>query len=133
MGLDRMPDQPITILVVEDDPGLRALLLELLQDEGYAVLVATDGCEGIELAQQHGPEAILLDMSLPVTSGRAVMWQLRGCERTRQIPVIALSGRPELLADAGAQSSDVLLAKPFDIVVLLDQLARLVNAGHDAG
>jgi CheY-like chemotaxis protein len=131
--LDEMPGQAITILVVEDDPAIRMLLLELLRDEGYAVLVAADGRAGVELAHQHGPHAILLDMGLPLTSGQAVLWQLRACERTRQIPVIALSGRPELLDHAGCQPSDVLLTKPFDIAVLLDHLARLVKAGHDAG
>jgi CheY-like chemotaxis protein len=128
-----MPDQPITILVVEDHPGIRALLLELLQDEDYAVLVAADGREGLELAQQHAPEAIVLDMSLPVISGQAVIQQLRAWERTRQIPVIALSGRPELLTDADGQPPYVLLAKPFDINVLVDQLAHQVKAGHHAG
>jgi CheY-like chemotaxis protein len=133
MGRDGTPGQPVTILVVEDDPNLRALLRELLRDEGYGVIVAADGRAGLELAQQHRPRAILLDLSLPITSGWDVIRQLRAWERTRHIPVIALTGRSEPALDADGQQPDVLMTKPFDLAVLLDHLARVVQPTSPGG
>jgi CheY-like chemotaxis protein len=117
-----------------------------LRDEGYRVIVAANGRQGLALAQQaqqHRPRAILLDLSLPVTCGWEVIQQLRARERTRHIPVIALTERPEPALEADGQQPDVLVDKPFDLIVLLDHLARAVQPaspdgvwateGHDAG
>src|SRR5919202_2358196 len=115
-ALDGAPGEPATVLVVEDDPALRALLLELLEGEDYRVLVAGEGRTGLALARQHCPHAILLDIGPPGISGWAVLQQLRASGRTRHIPVVALTGRSELAADAGGQAPDACVAKPFDIL-----------------
>jgi CheY-like chemotaxis protein len=128
-----LQSQPVTILVVEEDPCLRTVLRELLQDEGYGVIMAADGRHGLELAQQHRPRAILLDLSRPVTSVWDMLRQLRAGDQTRHVPVIALNGWSELAFDADGQPPDVLMAKPFDLTVLLDHLARVVQEATRAG
>ena len=130
MPLDGAPGEPATVLVVEDDPALRALLLELLEGEDYRVLVAGEGRTGLALARQHCPHAILLDIGPPRISGWAVLQQLRASGRTRHIPVVALTGRSELAADAGGQAPDACVVKPFDIATLLEHLARAVQSGR---
>ena len=132
MPLEGTPGEPATILVVEDDPALRALLLELLRGEDYRVLVAGEGRRGLEFARQHCPHAILLDIGPPGVSGWAVLQQLSASGRTRHIPVVALTGRSELAADAGGQAPDACVAKPFDISTLLEHLARAVQSGRHA-
>jgi CheY-like chemotaxis protein len=99
------------VLAVEDDPIIRADLRLVLEDAGFAVADAQDGVEAVELAREHEPDAILLDLSLP---------RLGGVEATRQIlaerdvPIVALTGRSRGLAEeaveAGATS---YVLKPF--------------------
>ena len=57
------------ILVVDDDPAIRAVVTDVLEDEGYAVLTATDGQEGLAVLAQTTPELILLDMRMPGLDG----------------------------------------------------------------
>jgi CheY-like chemotaxis protein len=129
-ALDGTPGESATVLVVADDPALRALLLELLGGEDYRVLVAGEGRTGLALVRQHCPHAILLDIGPPGISVWAVLQQLRASGRTRHIPVVALTGRSELAADAGGQAPDACVAKPFDIATLLEHLARAVQSGR---
>jgi CheY-like chemotaxis protein len=100
-----------SVLTVEDDPIVRADLRLVLEDAGFSVRGAGDGIEAIELAREHQPDVILLDLGLP---------RLGGVETTRRIlaerdvPIVALTGRSRRLAeeaiDAGAHS---YVLKPF--------------------
>ena len=114
------------VLAVEDDPIIRADLRLVLEDAGFEVADAHDGVQAVELAREHEPDAILLDLSLP---------RLDGVEATRRIlaerdvPIVALTGRSRDLAqeaiDAGATS---YILKPFyaeEVVgAVLDALAE---------
>ena len=62
-----------TVLVVEDDPWIRSLMADLLAGEGYAVVQAADGKAGLNLAEQHDPDVILLDLAMPEKSGLDVL------------------------------------------------------------
>jgi len=70
-------DQAPTVLVVEDDTSIQDLLHEVLVDEGYRVLRAADGVEGLRLAVADRPAMILLDMGIPPSSGTELLAQLR--------------------------------------------------------
>ena len=115
-----------TVLVVEDDAEIRGLLLDLLSQEGYRVLQAADGVRGVELARQHAPDAILLDLNLPPTSGLDVLGTLKGGQATSQIPVVGVSGDASPAATGGPEL-DVFIHKPFDIDSLLEQIGRAVE------
>jgi CheY-like chemotaxis protein len=88
-------DQPSagrrTVLVVEDDRTFAGILFDLAHELGYRCLVAVDAREGCELAMQHLPDAVLLDILLPDETGLAVLQRLKEDPRTRHIPVHALS------------------------------------------
>jgi CheY-like chemotaxis protein len=80
-----------TVLVVEDDVRFASILFDLAHELGYRCLVAHDAREGMELATQQVPDAVLLDILLPDETGLAVLQRLKEDPRTRHIPVHALS------------------------------------------
>ena len=119
-----------TVLVVEDDPSIRELVADLLADEGYAVLQAENGRQGLRLAREHTPSVIMVDQVLPEMTGLEVLERLHAQLATRHIPVILVSGLAQSIQD-GDHGADRVLAKPFDIDALLahvDTLAAMSTA-----
>ena len=109
------------ILLIEDEPSQVELIHYNLKAEGYEVLVALDGEEGLELALEEIPDLILLDWMLPKVSGIEVCRQLRRSKITREIPIIMLTARSEESdkirgLDIGA---DDYITKPYSIKELL--------------
>jgi CheY-like chemotaxis protein len=82
----------MTILLVEDSKMLRVANARALARAGYQVILAGDGEEALRVAQEKIPDLILLDMMLPKITGLEVLRSLKGDARTREIPVIVLSG-----------------------------------------
>ena len=78
-------------LVVEDDPWIRLLLRDLLTDEGYAVLEASNGSAALRLAQRQPPALVLLDLVLPEQSGLELLSELKSTHATAHVLVIAVS------------------------------------------
>ena len=119
-----------TVLIVEDDPSIRSLVADLLADEGYAVLQAENGRQGLRLARELTPSVIMVDQVLPEMTGLEVLERLHAQLATRHIPVILVSGLAQTLRD-GDHEADRVLSKPFDIDALLahvDTLASLETA-----
>jgi CheY-like chemotaxis protein len=85
----RMPDK--VVLIVEDNEDNRLIYETILRHSGYHVLTAVDGEEGLQLAQMHRPDLLLLDISLPRLSGWDVASALLHDERTRHIVLVALT------------------------------------------
>jgi len=80
-----------TILVIEDDPAFARILIDMIHRKGYRALAAGDGESGLQLAREHHPTGILLDISLPVMDGWSVLDQLKADDATRAIPVHFIS------------------------------------------
>ncbi len=120
-----MPAAP-TVLVVEDDPVILRLLEVNFDLEGFTVLQAQDGAEGLDAARLHRPDVIVTDIMMPKMSGIELVAALRADDATASIPVLLLSAKAQTSdlkagMDAGA---DDYVTKPFEP---LDLLAR-VNA-----
>lgn len=79
------------LLLVEDNENNRDMLSRRLIRKGYEVVMAVDGAEGVAVANAELPDLILMDMSLPIMDGWAATRALKSSERTRAIPVIALT------------------------------------------
>ena len=112
------------ILVVADNALNRALLLEALRPEGFAILSAENGLQGVELAQRELPDLILMEVMLPGLSSYEAVRQLKTNPATRHIPVIAITANAapaerERALDAGC---DGYLAKPIDTRALPNQV-----------
>src|SRR3954453_16547589 len=95
-----------TILVIEDDPWTRTITTALLAGEGFAVVEAKNGEEGLSAARQHAPDAVLLDLALPTKSGLEVLRELKGDAATREIPVIIVSAYGSLMNEQDARQAD---------------------------
>ena len=109
------------ILVVEDEPNQVELIEFNLNSEGYEVVVARDGEEALNLAEEENPDLILLDWMLPKVSGIEVCRQLRRSKISREIPIVMLTARSEESdkirgLDIGA---DDYITKPYSIKELL--------------
>ena len=122
------PARP-TILVVEDNALNLKLLHDLLEYSGYTILATSLGEAAIELARQHKPDLILLDIQLPDMSGMEVAQRLKADEQTRAIPIIAVTA----FAMAGDQAKilasgcDFYIAKPFNVTELLQLVERYTS------
>lgn len=113
------------ILVVEDDRTAGDLFRRALAMEGYSVVVVRSGAPVLETARAEQPDLILLDIVIPAPSGFEVCVQLKGDPATRRIPIVFVSGLPELPnrrhgCELGAVD---YLAKPFK----MDRLAACVR------
>ncbi len=118
------------ILLVEDNEMNRDMLSRRLTRKGFEVLIAVDGQEGVTLAGTETPDLILLDMSLPVLDGWAAARQLKAHDRTRGIPIIALTahamaGDREKALEAGCDEYDT---KPVELPRLLGKIESLLNS-----
>jgi two-component system KDP operon response regulator KdpE len=114
------PLKPL-VLIVDDEPQIRRLLTVTLEANGYRVIAATTGQEGLVLAAQHRPDLIVLDLGLPDLSGREILNRLREWSTT---PVVILSVQDDeagkvAALDAGA---DDYVTKPFNTAELLARL-----------
>ncbi|APR53182.1 response regulator transcription factor [Sphingomonas koreensis] len=119
-----------TILVCDDDELLVELLTFRLENKGYKVLVARNGAEAIALASQYIPDAIILDMMMPVMDGQQVLRRLREAPETAGIPVVMLTARKQErdIVDAFGLGASDYLVKPFIPEELMTRLARLLAA-----
>jgi putative two-component system response regulator len=109
------------VLVIEDDPSIRALLTVLLEREGFDVATASDGEAGLAAVDKHDPDVVILDVGLPLIDGLEVTRRLRANRATRTLPIILLTARAsidDMVAglDAGA---DDFIGKPFERPELL--------------
>jgi CheY-like chemotaxis protein len=115
------------VLVVEDDPDQREIICEMLEMEGFKVLLAEDGEEAVNLALSTRPAAIILDVILPRADGWEVLHRLKDAEATADIPVLILSvvDQPGFGKRLGA---DEYLIKPLEPNALRKTIRRLVRA-----
>ena len=115
-------------LVVEDDPGIRYLLDFILRQQGWAVVEAYDGWQGLA-AITSGPlaDAVLLDIMLPEVDGLQLLETLRATERWNKVPVMMLTakGDEQSVSRALAAGANDYLGKPFDPAELVARLQRL--------
>src|SRR4051812_23066965 len=114
------------ILVVDDDRRSANLLRVYLEDAGYAVSIARDGVEGLELAGRLHPAAVILDILLPRLNGWDLLAQLKSDPATSEIPVVIVSMTDEQGAGFALGATDFLV-KPVDRTRLLSALSRCVS------
>lgn len=121
------------ILLVEDNPMNLDMLTRRLMRKGYDVLTATDGVQGVALAEAEQPDIILMDISLPILDGWEATRQIRANPTTTHIPIIAvtanaLAGDREKSLAAGCQEFE---SKPIDFPRLLGKIEHLLKHGTE--
>ena len=117
------------ILLVDDEPSIVKMVGKRLEVEGFEVLMAMDGQEGLKKAQTENPELIILDIMLPKLNGYEVCTMLKQDTRYQKIPVLMFTARAQekdekLGLECGANA---YLRKPFKAQELLEQIRSLLN------
>ncbi len=118
------------ILIVEDNKKGSQILKEVLEKEGYEVIVANDGIEGFRMAKKEIPDLVLLDLLLPKISGFDICIKLMEDEKTRRIPIIVISTLAEdKLTYEKLKKCEVLrfMRKPYSMDELLGEVKKVLN------
>lgn len=117
------------ILIIEDNNDIRESTAEILELTGYEVLQATNGRQGVEMAQQFKPDLILCDIMMPELDGYGVLYMLNKNPETASTPFIFLTAKAERvdLRKGMEMGADDYLTKPFDDLELLNAIESRLN------
>ena len=115
------------VLVVDDDASIRDLLEEELRTRGYSVILAHNGSEALRRLESATPDAIVLDLMMPVMDGWSFVAQYRGGVGERPIPIIAVSAEGEPMADYEQLGVRAFFRKPFELADLTNCIADLTR------
>jgi CheY-like chemotaxis protein len=126
-----MPPPEPTLLVVDDDPAILSTVSDILSDEGYHVVTATNGAEALEALERVAPQLILLDMRMPVMDGWEFAQALSPQQRT--IPLIVMTAAYDARKWAFEIGAANYLAKPFDLLELLAVVERQLSEAKTGG
>jgi CheY-like chemotaxis protein len=116
----------LCVLVVEDDPVIRGLLVDFLDMLGLTVYSAVNGKEALGKLKRARPDLILLDLMMPVMDGREFGLALRASAAHAHVPIVLMSASPEAAKVCVEIEARACLSKPFE----LDDLARQVERLH---
>ncbi len=122
--------QPVSVLVVDDDPDIRESIRLFLEAHGYAVTTARDGAEGLERLTVDPPDVLLLDLMMPGMSGTELMVRMR--ELRLHIPTVVISADTEAPRRLRGQAAEGMLIKPFSLASLLPIIERQARRGAGA-
>jgi CheY-like chemotaxis protein len=118
------------ILIIDDEPDLRLALTATLEDHGYEGVEGSDGSEALELAVKYAPDAIFLDVNMPVVDGPAALKILKQDPRTADIPICILTA----VSDASYEEyviglgADAFFVKPWTEDRMMRRLAELIDS-----
>ncbi|HWR06432.1 response regulator [Sporomusa sp.] len=127
-----MSSSRATILVIDDQPGIRRLLTEVLQDEGYSVMTASNGYEGIQVANDVKPNVILMDMKMPGMDGIETLKELKRHGQGDQVIMMTAYGELDMVNEAREAGMRDYITKPFDIMSLCRIIEEHIGSGFDA-
>lgn len=114
-----------TVMIVEDEPAIRGLLSMTLEQEDYRVETAADGREALEKVRYRPPDAMLVDLVMPVMDGWSLIDTLDADGGVGEIPVVALSATDRYVG-VGEHGVYAFLSKPFDVDTLLTVLSDAI-------
>ena len=115
------------ILIVDDDPSIRYMLSRVLLDEGYNVMSAANGHQGLELAYTGQIDLVLLDWKMPGLNGEETLKELAFARPA--LPVIVITAYPRKKSEGGLTGASAVLQKPLDFPMLLEAIKKMVTRG----
>lgn len=117
-----------TVLIVEDEFVIADLLEMALTDEGYCVLLAANGREGLELlAERTRPDLVITDYMMPILDGAGLLQAMRQSEAQRDIPVIVMSSMPEANMRERIAGYAAFVRKPFQLDAMIQLVASVLS------
>jgi len=121
-------DTHARIVLIEDDPGLTHLLTDVLTMSGYTVDARDSAFGAAALVRAVRATAVVLDLGLPYRTGTSLLDELKGDPATAAVPVLVISGLPEVLTDERRARASAVLSKPFQMTELLDALSHALGS-----
>jgi DNA-binding response OmpR family regulator len=118
------------VLVVDDEFEIRDLLSRFLTEEGYEVILASNGEEALELAETENPEVILLDIKMPGIDGIQICKRLKARETTRFIPVIMATALWDTYSEAIESGAEDFVTKPFNLTELSHRVKSILRVRY---
>ena len=128
-----MKKSPWKVLVIDDDPVMVRLASNLLKNDGYEVIQAYNGKEGLRKAQEEKPHLVLLDVLMPGIDGKEVARRLRADPLTADIPIVFMTVTIDLKTDKGSKTIDIEgssfrgFAKPIHNRKILSVIRKEIN------
>ena len=122
-------DGKTTVLVVDDNADTRVVVRWMLERWGYRVVEASDGSEAYEMAVEHRPDLVVMDLSMPIADGYEAIRSIRAREEFASLPAIAVTAFDRAVARDSAEAAgfDYYLSKPIDfkrLEVLVEKLTK---------
>jgi two-component system, response regulator, stage 0 sporulation protein F len=111
------------ILIVDDQYGIRILLTEVLQKEGYTTFQAANGFQAIDITKEQAPDLVLLDMKIPGMDGIEILKRLKQHDETIKVIIMTAYGELDMIQEAKDLGALTHFAKPFDI----DEIRKVVR------
>jgi CheY-like chemotaxis protein len=129
--VDDRPVAPARVLIVDDDPDIRALVTYVLTVSGHDVICAEDGEAGLAAAREHAPDLVLADWTMPRLTGAELCARLRADPATAGIPVVLLTARTDDAALRGGREAgaDEYVSKPFSPRELAARVDEILSRG----
>ncbi len=103
------------ILIVDDQFGIRILLNEVLQKEGYETYQAANGIQALEVVTKHAPDLVLLDMKIPGMDGIEILKRMKMIDKDIRVIIMTAYGELDMIQEAKTLGAMTHFAKPFDI------------------
>lgn len=117
----------VTVLIVEDEFAIAELLEMVLTDEGYRVLTAVNGRQGLQrLADGPRPDLVISDLMMPVLDGVGMLLAMREIELQRDIPCIVMSSMPEANVQKRIGDYAAFVRKPFQLAAMVQLVANIL-------
>jgi twitching motility two-component system response regulator PilH len=123
-----VPPSGTNVLVVDDSSTIRFVVSKMLWESGYQVVEATNGREGIDMAVEHNPDLILMDVVMPGVNGFQATRMLRKKNETQNIPIIIISGNKQAVEQfwAGKIGASDYMEKPFERGEFFQRMERVL-------
>lgn len=117
-----------TVLLLEDDDSVRELIKVLLGTEGYSIVEARNGRDGLAKAEELHPDLMILDLMMPGVDGERVLEAMREHASLSKVPVLVVSGKYESLETLREQiGEENIFPKPFEPTRMLDRIGELIG------
>jgi CheY-like chemotaxis protein len=126
-----LPKRGQTVLIVDDDEGIREALRDALVDVGYRVATAGNGAEALDVLEASSPDAVLTDLVMPGVDGWELASRVRGNPRFAALPILVMTAHGERLLSTAPVASGYF-KKPIDLARLLQGLSRSLTLRRPA-
>ncbi|WP_078543403.1 response regulator [Litchfieldia alkalitelluris] len=112
------------ILIVDDQYGIRILLNEVFQKEGYQTFQAANGVQAIDIVTKHSPDLVLFDMKIPGMDGIEILKRLKAIDADIRVIIMTAYGELDMIQEAKDLGAITHFAKPFDIDEIRDAVKK---------